>query len=193
MRDASPFVRTLLVPAIAITAAAAMVIALGRSRSARVDAPAPERRADGKQLMPLVAKDDHYNVIPPARGGATGSVWYSPSGDSLALELRASGLAPRQHLVAELVVDGDLFSFARLIADSSGNVAFDTTLVQLASDRCASGATTKSRSLDGEHEIKFWVRRDGAPRSATACGGNGDGDDRRVLYEAMTQRFVGTR
>lgn len=149
------------------------------------------RRADGKQLMPLVAKDAHYKIIPPARKTAAGTVWFSPSGNRLSLEIRASNLAPRRHYVAEVVVDGDVYPFARVTADSFGEIALDTTLVRFSSDACVRGKVARPQPLRGGHDVKFWIRRDGAPAGAGRCSGNGDGDDRSVLYEQMTERFVG--
>ncbi|HKT07804.1 MAG TPA: hypothetical protein VJR24_07915, partial [Gemmatimonadaceae bacterium] len=96
----SAFARSFVVPAIAITIAAMFVMMIGRQLPAHRNRSPLVRRADGKQLMPLVAKDAHYKIIPPARGGATGTVWLSPGGNRLSLEIRASHLVPRLHYVA---------------------------------------------------------------------------------------------
>lgn len=185
------FARSLVVPAGAITIVAVLVMMIGRPVPANQNQTPIVRRADGKQLMPLVAKDAHYEIIPPARGGATGSVWFSPSGNRLSLEMRASDLAPRLHYVAVVVVDGNAYPFARLAADSLGRISLDTTLIRFSRDACARGKATRSRALVGGHDIKFWIRRDGAPAGHGPCAGNGDGDDRPVLYEAVTERFIG--
>lgn len=185
------FARSLVAPAGAITVVAALVMMIGRPVPADRNETPIVRRADGKQLMPLVAKDAHYEIIPRARGGATGTVWFSPGGNRLSLELRASDLAPRLHYVAVVVVDGTVYPFARLAADSLGRIAIDTALIGFSSDLCARGKTTRLRPLEGGHDIKFWIRRDGAPAGHGPCAGNGDGDDRPVLYEAVTERFTG--
>lgn len=185
------FLRSLIVPAGAITVVAALVMMIGQPLPAHRNKTPIMRRADGKQLMPLVAKDAHYKIVPPARNTATGTVWFSPSGNRLSLEIRASNLAPRRHYVAEAVVDGDVYPFARVTADSFGGIALDTTLVRFSSDACVRGKVARPQPLKGGHDVKFWIRRDGAPAGAGPCSGNGDGDDRTVLYEQMTERFVG--
>lgn len=187
----SAFARSFVVPAIAITIAAMFVMMIGRQLPAHRNRSPLVRRADGKQLMPLVAKDAHYKIIPPARGGATGTVWLSPGGNRLSLEIRASHLVPRLHYVAVVIADADAYPFARLTADSLGQLALDTTLTRFSSDACQRGKTAQPRALDGGHDIKFWIRRDGASAGGGRCAGNGDGDDRVVLYEALTERFAG--
>lgn len=188
----SSFARSLLVPAIAITVVAMLVMMIGRPLPAHRNRSLIARRADGKQLMPLVAKDAHYKIIPPARGGPTGTVWFSPGGNRLSLEIRASHLMPRLHYMAVVIADADVYPFARLTADSLGQLALDTTLTRFSSEACQHGKTTQPRALDGGHDIKFWIRRNGASSGGGRCAGNGDGDDRVVLYEAMTERFAGT-
>lgn len=186
----SNFLRSLVVPAGVITVCAGLVMAIGPPRPNPPN-EGPIVRADGKQLMELVAKDAHYHIIPAARGGATGTVWFSPRGGQLSLELSAAGLSPRLHYVAVVVVNGTAYPFARLTADSLGRIALDTALTRFSGDACAVGTAKRSRALDGQHLIKFWVRRDGASAGGGPCAGNGDGDERQVLFEKTTERFVG--
>jgi hypothetical protein len=140
----------------------------------------------GMVRIPLATKDRAFQVIPPSRGGATGSVWYGSRGPTLPLELRAAGLVPRLHYRLDLFVDGIVYRVAKLRADSSGDLAFDTTLTALASGPGMGDDPIPRRPLRGTMDIKFWVQRDGS----ASGGGNGDDNFTYVLLEEAVARFA---
>lgn len=143
-------------------------------------------------------------MIPPWEGGATGSVWYTTAGPPLVIKLRAAGLVPGLRYHLDLAVPGAVYAVAGLVADTAGRIAFDTTLDSLADGVCARDAYAPPRSLHDALSIRFWVQRDGSPRSGTEpgsppagagavlpCRGNGDGIFTYALLEERVAAYRG--
>jgi hypothetical protein len=159
----------------------------------------------GRKRVDLLQKDANFKPIPPGRGGATGSVWYTPSGPQFGFKLEAKGLKPDRRYLIELAVDDAIFTVASRAADSDGMVAIDTTLTSFAEGVCVGPNYDASRPLDGAHTIRFWVKADGNPPSGSGrtqssqfkegqdlpCSGNGDGDYTYVLLENEVARYAG--
>jgi len=149
---------------------------------------------NGVTRIAIATKDSAFNVVPPSRGGASGSVWFRSRGPALALQLRAAGLVPSTRYQLELSTDQAVYTVARLSSDAQGRLAFDTTLSQLADDACVVANRVPPLPLHGRVKIKFWVRRDASPKAAgSACSGNGDGDSTYALLEENVGTFYGTR
>ena len=152
-----------------------------------------KQSADGVTRIAIATKDSNFNVVPPSRGGASGSVWFRSRAPALALQLRAAGLVPSHRFQLELSTDQAVYTVARLSSDAQGRLSFDTTLTQLADDRCVVANRVPPRPLQGRIKIKFWVRRDWSPTVAgSACSGNGDGDSTYSLLEEDVGTFYGT-
>jgi len=149
---------------------------------------------NGVTRIAIATKDSAFNVVPPSRGGASGSVWFKSRAPSLALQLRAAGLVPSKRYQLELSTDQAVYTVARLTSDAQGRLAFDTTLMQLADDACVVANRVPPLPLRGRVKIKFWVRRDASPAVAgSACSGNGDGDSTYALLEENVGTFYGTQ
>ncbi|HEV2181575.1 MAG TPA: hypothetical protein VGR59_14705 [Gemmatimonadaceae bacterium] len=149
---------------------------------------------NGVTRIAIATKDSAFNVVPPSRGGASGSVWFRSRAPALALQLRAAGLVPSKRYQLELSTDQAVYTVARLSADAQGHLAIDTTLAQLADDACVVANRVPPRPLHGRITIKFWVRRDWGPTVAgSPCSGNGDGDSTYALLEENEGTFYGTR
>ncbi len=147
---------------------------------------------DGVTRIAIATKDSNFNVVPPSRGGASGSVWFRSRAPALALQLRAAGLVPSHRFQLELSTDQAVYTVARLSSDAQGRLSFDTTLTQLADDPCVVANRVPPRPLQGRIKIKFWVRRDWSPTVAgSACSGNGDGDSTYSLLEEDVGTFYG--
>jgi hypothetical protein len=148
----------------------------------------------------LVAKDAEFHEV----AGARGRVDYVPAGSTLAFQLRAWGLDPNVRYLIELDVDTTIYAVASRAADQTGALALDTTLTRFAEGVCVGPNYDQPRALSGRHTIKFWVKRDGNPKSGTSrdarrpesaslpCAGNGDGDYRYALLERQPAIFTGT-
>ena len=159
----------------------------------------------GRKRVTLLQKDANFNPIPPARGGATGWVSYTPSGSEFAFKLEAKGLKPEKRYLIELAVDDAIYTVASHAADSKGKLAVDTTLTSFAEGVCVGPNFDAARPLDGEHTIRFWVKADGNPPSGSGrtqssqfkegqdlpCSGNGDGDYTYVLLENEVAHYAG--
>jgi hypothetical protein len=157
------------------------------------------------QRITLSQKDAHFNIIPPVRGGAVGSVWYRSRGPALSFQLLASGLRPRRRYLLELSVDGTVYTVASHTAGASGELSVDTTVTAFEEGACVGDNYDSPRSVHGEHEVKFWLKNDGNPVSGTMpgrrssadagsglpCRGNGDGDYSYVLLENEVAHFTG--
>jgi hypothetical protein len=158
------------------------------------------------QRITLSQKDAHFNIIPPVRGGAVGSVWYGSRGPALSFQLLASGLRPRRHYLLELSVDGTVYTVASQTAGVNGELSIDTTVTMFEEGACVGDNYDPPRSVHGEHEVKFWLKNDGNPVSGTMpgrrrssaaagsalpCRGNGDGDYSYVLLENEVAHFTG--
>lgn len=188
----------LVVPVIAV--ALFIFLFTRKHDGAAADAPGGMRR------VTLATKDKDFRVIPPARGGAVGSVWYRPRDSVLAIQLRASGLTPNVHYRLELSLDGgQVYTVTSRAADSTGALAIDTTLTRFAEGVCVGDDWDPPRPLTGKHAIKFWVQRDGTPSTGTLpvskpqarpgaslpCHGNGDGNFTYGLLENEVAHFQG--
>jgi hypothetical protein len=149
---------------------------------------------NGVTRIAIATKDSAFNVIPPSRGGASGSVWFRSRAPALTLQLRAAGLVPLKRYQLELSTDQAVYTVARLSADAQGHLSLDTTLSQLADDACVVANRVPPRPLHGRVKLKFWVRRDWSPTVAgSPCSGNGDGDSTYALLEENEGTFYGTR
>jgi hypothetical protein len=165
----------------------------------------PDTNEEGLKRIGLVQKDAQFRPIPRSKGGATGSVWYTPSGRELSFQLRAEGLAPDKRYLVELAVDSIIYTLASRSADGDGDLAVDTTLTRFAEGVCVGPNYDPPRPLDGRHTIRFWIKADGNPRSGTGhdwspqfadgadlpCSGNGDGDYTYVLLENEVASYAG--
>jgi hypothetical protein len=161
---------------------------------------------EGLKRIPLVQKDSQFRPIPADAGGASGSVWYTPSGKELSFQLQAQGLAPRKRYLLEMAVGETIYTLASHEATKDGELAVDTTLTSFAEGVCVGPNYDPPRSLQGEHAIRFWLKADGNPPSGSGrehapqftdgqdlpCAGNGDGDYTYVLFENELARFTGT-
>ena len=157
------------------------------------------------QRITLSQKDAHFNIIPPVRGGAVGSVWYHPSGPALTFQLLASGLRPQRRYLLELSVDGTIYTVVSHPATSGGELSIDSTITSFEEGACVGDNYDRPRSVRGPHEVKFWLKNDGNPVSGTMpgqrssaaegsalpCHGNGDGDYSYVLLENAIAHFTG--
>jgi hypothetical protein len=157
------------------------------------------------QRITLSQKDAHFNIIPPVRGGAVGSVWYHARGPALEFQLLATGLRPRWRYLLELSVDGTVYTVASHESSASGELSIDSTITTFEEGACVGDNYDAPRSVHGEHEIKFWLKNDGNPVSGTMpgrrssraagsslpCHGNGDGDYTYVLLENALAHFIG--
>jgi hypothetical protein len=159
----------------------------------------------GRKRVDLLQKDAKFQPIPPGQGGATGSVWYTPSGPQFGFKLEAKGLKPGKRYLTELAVDENIYTLTSHAADSDGKLAIDTTLTAFAEGVCVGPNYDPPRPLDGAHTIRFWVKADGNPPSGSGrihsaqfkdgqdlpCSGNGDGDYTYVLLENEAARYAG--
>ncbi|HEY9428470.1 MAG TPA: hypothetical protein VIR34_15045 [Gemmatimonadaceae bacterium] len=157
------------------------------------------------QRITLSQKDAHFNIIPPVQGGAVGSVWYRARGPALGFQLLASGLRPNRRYLLELSVDGTVYTVASHSASANGELTIDSTITVFGEGACVGDNYDRSRSVRGEHEVKFWLKNDGNPVSGTMpgrrsssaagsslpCRGNGDGDYSYVLLENAVAHFTG--
>ena len=157
------------------------------------------------QRVTLSQKDRHFNIIPPTRGGAVGSVWYHPQGTALTFQLLASGLRPQRRYLLELSVDGTVYTVASHPATAGGEISIDSAIVIFEEGACVGDNYDPPRPTRGPHEIKFWLKNDGNPASGTMpgqrssaaggsslpCHGNGDGDYDYVLLDNAAAHFTG--
>jgi len=157
------------------------------------------------QRITLSQKDRDFDIIPPVRGGAVGSVWYSPRGTGLSFQLLASGLRPGRRYLLELSVDGTIYTVASHTASASGELSIDSTITSFREGACVGDNFDLPKSARGAHEVKFWLKNDGNPVSGTMpgrlpssaagsslpCHGNGDGDYSYVLLDNAAAHFTG--
>jgi hypothetical protein len=153
----------------------------------------------------LSQKDQDFAIIPPARGGATGSVWYSPRGTGLSFQLVASGLRSGRRYLLELSVDGTVYTVASHVANAAGELSIDSAITSFAEGACVGDNFDEPKPARGEHEVAFWLKNDGNPVSGTMparrpasaegsalpCHGNGDGNYDYVLLDDARARFIG--
>ena len=158
----------------------------------------------GMMRVTLSQKDASFRPIPRAAGGATGVVWYAPSGPALRFQLRAYGLKPGRRYVLEMQVDKAIYTVASYAPDTRGDLAIDTTLSQFQEGVCVGTNFDPPRPVTGPHQVKFWIKHDGSPASGTMpglaatapgatlpCHGDGDGNYAYVLLENETADFTG--
>lgn len=149
----------------------------------------------------LVQKDGDFH---PLIDGAHGRVDYIPQGTAFAFRLHGTGLAPGKRYLLELEVDSTIYAVASHVANDRGELTIDTTLSRFAEGVCVGKKYDPPRPLSGHHEIRFWVKRDGNPKTGSAsgappgsegaslpCAGNGDGDYSYVLLEQQLALFTG--
>jgi hypothetical protein len=164
-------------------------------------------RSDGRERVLLIRKSGTIRSGPLPFGGPSGSVWYTPEGPRLGIELRAKRLTPGKRYILELAVDSaTIYDVASYQADSAGQIAVDTSLARFAEGLCVGDNYHPPRSLQGPHTIRFWLKLDGNPRTGMQriadstgalaaelpCTGNGDGDYRYVLLESAPAHFTGS-
>ncbi|HEX6535175.1 MAG TPA: hypothetical protein VF041_11285 [Gemmatimonadaceae bacterium] len=189
--------RVLVVPVIAV---ALFIFLFARTHeSSRGAGPGGVRR------ITLATKDSAFHIVPPSRGGAEGSVWYTSRDSVFTFQLRATGLAPRVRYRLVLAVNEEPFVITTRAADARGALSIDTTLTEFAEGACVGDAWDPPLPLAGEHAIKFWLQRDGTPASGTLpatlprarpgaslpCHGNGDGVFTYALLENEVANFAG--
>lgn len=163
------------------------------------------RSEAGMWRVTLAQKDAAFRPIPRAAGGATGVVWYAHSGPALQFILRAYDLQPLHRYLLEIQADDAIYSVASYSSDGNGQLTVDTSLAQFVEGACVGTNYDAPRSVQGPHKVKFWIKRDGNPKSgrspnvkigapgaALPCRGNGDGDYSYVLMENEVADFVGT-
>jgi len=169
------------------------------------DQPESVRSKSGMWRVTLAQKDAAFRPIPRAAGGATGVVWYAHSGPALRFVLRAYGLQPLHRYLLEIQADDAIYSVASYTSDAHGQLAVDTALSQFAEGACVGTNYDAPRSVQGAHRVKFWIKRDGNPKSGVSpnvkagtpgaslpCSGNGDGDYAYMLMENEVAEFTGT-
>lgn len=163
----------------------------------------PERRAGYEQVL-LVQKGP-LSAVTSLFGGASGSVWYTPTGPSLSIRLNAERLDPRTRYILEIQADSIIYDVTSRAADENGRIALDTSLVSLAEGVCVGDKYDPPRTLEPGHtySIQFWLKLDGNPASGSQriqavpggpvvklpCNGNGDGDYSYVLLENSLATF----
>jgi hypothetical protein len=187
-----------LLPALVATAVVVFLFA-------RSPAVTQAARSGGMRRVTLSQKDSSFRPIPRAAGGASGVVWYAPTGPALHFQLRASGLPLGHKYVLELQVDDAIYTVASYRPDAHGELALDTTLTQFEEGVCVGANFDRPRSVIGHHRVKFWIKRDGSPATGTmagiaptaagaqlACHGNGDGNYEYLLLENEVADFTGT-
>lgn len=153
----------------------------------------------------LAQKDAAFRPIPRAAGGATGVVWYAHAGPTLHFTLQALGLRPLERYLLEIQADDAIYSVASYTSDAHGEIAIDTALSQFAEGVCVGANYDAPRSVLGAHRVKFWIKRDGNPKSGTSasvkpgapgaglpCAGSGNGDYKYMLMENEIATFTGT-
>lgn len=157
----------------------------------------PERRAGYEQV--LLVRKGPLSAVTSLFGGASGSVWYTPSGRSLSLRLSAQHLEPGEHYILEIQADSIIYDVASRAADEDGRIAFDTSLTSFAEGVCVGDQYDPPRVLQPgrAYSIRFWLKRDGNPATGAQrvratpdgpavqlpCNGNGDGNYDYVLLE----------
>jgi hypothetical protein len=175
-----------------------MFLCIEPGRANRVSHAAPAG------FVTLVQKDSAFHVVDSAHGGASGRVWYDSTGPQLHFRVAANGLRAGLHYLLELNVDGTTYEVLSQAADAAGVLVVDTTLEKFDNGVCVSGKVAPPRALDGAHEIKFLIKRDGNPATGTTatnprgwsgppCRGNGDFNYTYALFEGSVARYVGTR
>ncbi len=189
--------RVLLIPIVAVGIFVFLFMDAGQE--------GPPAGEDGLSMVSLVQKDAQFRVVPSDRGGATGTVWYTPEGNEFSFQLRAQGLAPGRRYLLEIKVDETIYAIASHRADRGGELAIDTTLASFAEGVCVGQNFDAPRLLDGRHAVRFWIKADGNPGSGTSgavagqppggeslpCSGNGDNDYTYVLLENEVARYAG--
>lgn len=163
----------------------------------------PAREGAYEQVQ-LVQKGG-LSAITSIFGGASGEVWYTPSGPDLSLRLRAEKLDPGKRYIFEIQVDSTIYDITSHAAGADGRIFLDTSLTSFAEGVCVSNNYDPPRLMEQgqDYTIHFWLKRDGNPRSGVQripakggdpaarlpCQGNGDGDYRYVLLENSLARF----
>jgi hypothetical protein len=163
-------------------------------------------RSDGRAQVLLVRKEGTVPSGTRPFGGASGSVWYTPAGPRLGIELQVKRLTPGKRYILELAVDSTIYDIASYQADTDGQIAVDTSLSRFAEGVCVGDNYHPPRPLQGPHTIRFWLKLDGNPPAGMQhvadsaggsgmelpCRGNGDGDYRYILLESDVARFTGS-
>ncbi len=163
----------------------------------------------GLDSIPLVQKDEHFAVLPPGPGIASGMVWFRDSGQTFDWRVRAQGLARGRAYRVQFTVDDRPFDVASARADSAGTIRASGRLFSFADRVCMGGSSQPGIPLRGAHLMGVAVKGDGAQRSGggsddgggltgtrsaggvASCSGNGDGDYAARLSELRLLQFTG--
>ncbi|HEY9478645.1 MAG TPA: hypothetical protein VIP79_01085 [Gemmatimonadaceae bacterium] len=164
-------------------------------------------REGAYEQVELVQKGG-LSAITSLFGGASGEVWYTPSGPSLSLRLGAAKLDPGKRYIFEVQVDSAVYDVASLPADAEGRIALDSAFSGVAEGTCVGDNYDPPMSFESgrSYTLGFMLKRDGnaatgaqrvAPSGGGAaepvelrCTGNGDGDYGYALMENRLARFT---
>lgn len=157
--------------------------------------PAREGAYEEVQLV----RKGGLSAITSLFGGASGSVWYTPSGPSLSLRLSADDLDPGSRYIVEIQVDSTVYDVASLPADDNGHLALDSSFASVAEGTCVGDNYDPPFRFEAgrSYTIGFMLKRDGNAATGTQrvpagggavatelrCTGNGDGDYGYALLE----------
>jgi len=168
----------------------------------------PAREGAYEQVQ-LVQKGG-LSAITSLFGGASGEVWYTPSGPSLSLRLSADNLDPGKRYIFEIQVDSTVYDVSSLSADADGHLALDSSFTTVAEGTCVGDNYDPPLSFGAgagrSYSLGFMLKRDGnaatgsqrVPAGGGAagagaelrCTGNGDGNYRYVLMENRLARYT---
>jgi hypothetical protein len=168
----------------------------------------PAREGAYEQVQ-LVQKGG-LSAITSLLGGASGEVWFTPSGPSLSLRLSVDKLDPGKRYIFEIRVDSTVYDVSSLPADADGHLALDSSFTSVAEGTCVGKNYDPPMSFGAgrSYSLGFMLKRDGnaatgsqrvpAGRGAAGagagtelrCTGNGDGNYRYVLMENRLARYT---
>ena len=81
-----------------------------------------------------------------------------------------SACSRRHRYLLELQVDDAIYSVASYTSDARGEIALDTALTEFAEGVCVGANYDAPRPVTGTHDVKFWIKRDGNPKTGTSPG-----------------------
>jgi hypothetical protein len=141
-------------------------------------------------------------------GGASGAVWYTPSGERLQLRMSAEHLDPGKKYIFEIQVDSSVYDVASIAADGDGRIALDSAFSAVAEGTCVGSNYDAPLHFESgrSYTVGFMLKRDGNVATGSErvpsdvggasgpaelkCTGNGDGDYGYVLMENREGRFT---
>lgn len=161
-------------------------------------------REGAYEQVPIVQKGG-LSAVTSLFGGASGSVWYTPSGASLSVRLSASGLDPGKHYIFEIQVDSTVYDVASLRADAGGRLALDSVFAGVAEGTCVGDNYDPPMEFESgrSYTLGFMLKRDGNAATGSErvpsdrgaggdlrCTGNGDGDYDYALMENRLGQYT---